>query len=76
MPGGNSGKTCSGRTGICTCSDKNNALRHIDLGQITSSATTPSDGIVGLYLRELRRNDEITEGVSPLASWSSIGPRR
>ena len=33
--------------------DKNNAVRHIDLGQITSSATTPSDGIVGLYLREL-----------------------
>ena len=46
--------------------DKNNTLRHIDLGQITSSATTPSDGIVGLYIRELRRNDEITEGVSPL----------
>lgn len=43
--------------------DKTNALRHIDLGQITSSATTPSDGIVGLYLRELRRTDEITEGV-------------
>jgi len=45
--------------------DKSNALRHIDLGQITSSATTPSDGIVGLYLHELRRTDEITEGVGP-----------
>jgi len=65
--------------------DKNNALRHIDLGQITSSATAPSDGIVGLYLRELRRNDEITEGVSPLklakywppalTEWSTAGVR-
>ena len=65
--------------------DKNNALRHIDLGQITSSATTPNDGIVGLYLRELRRNDEITEGVSPLklvkywppalTEWSTAGVR-
>jgi predicted AAA+ superfamily ATPase len=65
--------------------DKNNALRHIDLGQITSSATTPSDGIVGLYIRELRRNDEITEGVSPLklvkywppalTEWSTAGVR-
>jgi hypothetical protein len=65
--------------------DKTNALRHIDLGQITSSATTPSDGIVGLYLRELRRNDEITEGVSPLklvkywppalTEWSTAGVR-
>ena len=58
--------------------DKNNALRHIDLGQITSSATTPSDGIVGLYLRELRRNDEITEGVSPLQAGQVLatGPDR
>ena len=65
--------------------DKNNAVRHIDLGQITSSATTPTDGIVGLYLRELRRNDEITEGVSPLklvkywppalTEWSTAGVR-
>lgn len=65
--------------------DKNNAVRHIDLGQITSSTTTPSDGIVGLYLRELRRNDEITEGVSPLklvkywppalTEWSTAGVR-
>jgi hypothetical protein len=65
--------------------DKNNALRHIDLGQITSSATTPSDGIVGLYIRELRRNDEITDGVSPLklvkywppalTEWSTAGVR-
>ena len=65
--------------------DKNNALRHIDLGQITSSATTPNDGLVGLYLRELRRNDEITEGVSPLklvkywppalTEWSTAGVR-
>ena len=58
--------------------DKNNALRHIDLGQITSSATTPSDGIVGLYLRELRRTDEITEGVGPLQAGQVLaaGPDR
>ena len=65
--------------------DKNNEMRHVDLGQITSSATTPSDGIVGLYIRELRRNDAITEGVSPLklvkywppalTEWSTAGVR-
>jgi predicted AAA+ superfamily ATPase len=65
--------------------DKANALRHIDLGQITSSATTPTDGIVGLYIRELKRTDEITDGVGPgklikywppaLVEWSTAGVR-
>ncbi len=65
--------------------DKTNALKHIDLGQITSSATTPADGIVGLYLRELRRTDEITDGVGPgklikywppaLTEWSTASVR-
>jgi len=65
--------------------DKSNALRHVDLGQINSSATTPVDGIVGLYVRELRRTDEITDGVGPgklikywppaLTEWSTAGVR-
>ena len=36
----------------------------IDLGQITSSAT-PSGSIVELFLRELQRCEEITDGISP-----------
>ena len=41
---------------------KDNKLRQIDLGQITSSS---AGSIVELILRELERNDEITSGVSP-----------
>jgi hypothetical protein len=40
---------------------KDNKLRHIDLGQITSSS---AGSIVELILRELERTDEITSGVS------------
>jgi hypothetical protein len=48
---------------------KDNKLRALDLGQITSSA---AGSIVELILRELERNDEITSGVSPnklLKNW-------
>lgn len=65
--------------------DKSNALRHLDLGQITSSSSTPQEGLVGLYVRELKRNDEITEGVGPakllkywppaMTEWSTKGVR-
>jgi len=41
---------------------KDNKLRHVDLGQITSSSAA---SIVELIVRELERNDEITSGVSP-----------
>jgi hypothetical protein len=40
---------------------KENKLRHIDLGQITSSS---AGSLVELIARELERNDEITAGVS------------
>ena len=40
---------------------KDNKLRHIDLGQITSSS---AGSLVELIVRELERNDEITPGVS------------
>ena len=39
-----------------------NKLRHIDLGQITSSAATDYQELIH---RELSRNDEVTDGVSP-----------
>ena len=42
--------------------DGRDKLRHIDLGQITSSS---AGSLVELIVRELQRNDEITEGVSP-----------
>ena len=58
---------------------KDNKLRPIDLGQITSSS---AGSIVELILRELQRCEEITDGISPtkLSStgrrpWSN-GPRR
>jgi Protein of unknown function (DUF499) len=61
---------------------KDNKLRFIDLGQITSSS---AGSIVELILRELERNDEITAGVSPnkllkywppaLTEWSTQGVR-
>lgn len=61
---------------------KDNALREIDLGQITSSM---ADNIVELYLHELGRSDEITSGVGPtrlvkywppaLREWSTKGVR-
>jgi len=61
---------------------KDNKLRHIDLGQITSSS---AGCIVELILRELERNDEITTGVSPtklvkywppaLVEWSTKAAR-
>jgi Protein of unknown function (DUF499) len=41
---------------------KDNSLRAIDLGQITSSS---AGSIVELILRELQRCEEITDGVSP-----------
>ncbi len=41
---------------------KDNKLRHVDLGQITSSSAA---SLVELILRELERNDEVTAGVSP-----------
>jgi hypothetical protein len=41
---------------------KDNKLRPIDLGQITSSS---AGSIVELILRELERSDEITTGISP-----------
>jgi hypothetical protein len=41
---------------------KDNKVRHVDLGQITSSS---AGSLVELILRELERNDEITAGVSP-----------
>ena len=41
---------------------KDNKLRHVDLGQITSSS---AGSLVELILRDLERNDEITAGVSP-----------
>ena len=63
---------------------KDNKLRHIDLGQITSSS---AGSIVELILRELERNDEITDGRQPgklvkywppaLVEWSTkAGARR
>jgi hypothetical protein len=48
---------------------KDNKLRDVDLGQITSSS---AGSIVELILRELERNDEVTSGVSPsklIKSW-------
>jgi len=61
---------------------KDNALREIDLGQITSSM---AGNIVGLILHELGRSDEITPGVGPsklvkywppaLSEWSTKGVR-
>jgi hypothetical protein len=61
---------------------KDNKLRPIDLGQITSSAAA---SIVELILRELERGDEITSGVSPskliknwppaLTEWSTKAAR-
>ena len=61
---------------------KDNKLRPIDLGQITSSS---AGSLVELILRELERNDEITSGVSPtrlvkswppsLTEWSTRGVR-
>ncbi|HEV3383164.1 MAG TPA: DUF499 domain-containing protein, partial [Gemmata sp.] len=41
---------------------RDNKLRAIDLGQITSSS---AGSLVELIIRELERNDEITQGVSP-----------
>jgi len=41
---------------------RDNSLRQIDLGQITSSM---AGSIVELYLNELGRTDEITKGVGP-----------
>jgi len=41
---------------------KDNKLRQIDLGQITSSS---AGSIVELILRELQRCEEITDGISP-----------
>jgi Protein of unknown function (DUF499) len=41
---------------------KDNKLREVDLGQITSSS---AGSIVELILRELERSDEITTGISP-----------
>ena len=61
---------------------KDNKLRPIDLGQITSSS---ADSIVELILRELQRCEEITDGISPaklikywppaLVEWSTKGVR-
>jgi hypothetical protein len=48
---------------------KDNALRSVDLGQITSSS---AGSIVELILRELGRGDEIASGISPaklVKSW-------
>ena len=44
--------------------DPANSLKHIDLGQITSSGA-PDGSIVKLILSELRQRAEITEGVGP-----------
>ena len=58
---------------------KDNKLRPIDLGQITSSA---AGSIVELILRELQRCEEITDGMSParlIKYWPQPwpnGPRR
>lgn len=61
---------------------KDNALREIDLGQITSSM---ANNMVELILHELTRSDEITAGVGPsklvkywppaLAEWSTKAVR-
>jgi len=61
---------------------KDNSLREIDLGQITSSMAS---NIVELILHELSRSDEITSGVGPsklvkywppaLSEWSTKGVR-
>jgi hypothetical protein len=61
---------------------KDNKLRPIDLGQITSSS---AGSIVELILRELQRCEEITDGISPaklikywppaLAEWSTKAVR-
>jgi hypothetical protein len=61
---------------------KDNKLRPIDLGQITSSS---AGSIVELILRELQRCEEITDGISPnklikywppaLVEWSTKGVR-
>ena len=61
---------------------KDNKLRQIDLGQITSSM---AGSIVELYLNELGRTDEITSGVGAnkllkywppaLIEWSTKGVR-
>ena len=44
--------------------DPANSLKHIDLGQITSSGA-PDGSIIKLILSELRQRAEITEGVGP-----------
>jgi len=61
---------------------KDNTLREVDLGQITSSM---AGNIVELYLRELSRSDEIAASVGPsklikywppaLTEWSTRGVR-
>ncbi|QDT36019.1 hypothetical protein Pan189_03740 [Stratiformator vulcanicus] len=61
---------------------KDNKLRQIDLGQITSSM---AGGLIELYVNELSRTDEITSGVGPnkllkywppaLTEWSTKGVR-
>ncbi|MBP60008.1 MAG: hypothetical protein CMJ62_00660 [Planctomycetaceae bacterium] len=61
---------------------KDNKLRQIDLGQITSSM---AGSLVELYINELSRTDEITPGVGPnkllkywppaLTEWSTKGVR-
>jgi hypothetical protein len=61
---------------------KDNKIRAIDLGQITSSS---AGSIVELILRDLQRCEEITDGVSPakllkhwppaLGEWSTKGVR-
>ena len=61
---------------------RDNSLRHIDLGQITSSM---AGSIVELILNELGRTDEITKGVGPnklikywppaLTEWSTKSAR-
>jgi hypothetical protein len=61
---------------------RDNKLRHIDMGQITSSS---AGSLVELILRELVKSDEFTEGISPtklikywppaLVEWSTKGAR-